>query len=86
MQAFADEFSNPQHHKKDVKPWHIVLEALHDNLKQISSEAYVALGIDIHPHLYRAVSFPSLSSTYGTPKYHHFVNGCSPICVLFVQK
>nr|QTW97445.1 CPS4 [Artemisia annua] len=54
MQAFADEFANPQHHKKDGKPWHVVLEALHDTLKQISSEAHVALGIDIHPHLYRA--------------------------------
>nr|QTW97446.1 CPS5 [Artemisia annua] len=54
MRAFVDEFINPQHHKKDGKPWHVVLEALHDTLKQISSEAHVALGIDIHPHLYRA--------------------------------
>lgn len=54
MQAFADEFSNPQRHQKDGKPWHVVLEALHNTLKQISFEAHVALGIDIHPHLCRA--------------------------------
>ncbi|KAI7728382.1 hypothetical protein M8C21_009459, partial [Ambrosia artemisiifolia] len=52
MEEFADKFSNPKCHEKDRKPWHMVLNALHNTLNQISSETSIAHGIDIHPHLH----------------------------------
>lgn len=56
MKAFADEFSNPKCHQKGGKPWHMILNALHRTLNQISSEARIAHGVDIHLHLHHAVS------------------------------
>ncbi|MFS7911884.1 putative ent-copalyl diphosphate synthase [Helianthus anomalus] len=52
MQEFADKFSNPQCYGKNRKPWHMVLNALHITLNEISLESLIAHGIDIHPHLH----------------------------------
>ncbi|KAJ0618447.1 putative ent-copalyl diphosphate synthase [Helianthus annuus] len=52
MQEFADKFLNPQCYEKDRKPWHMVLNALHITLIEISLESLIAHGIDIHPRLH----------------------------------
>ncbi|KAJ0805072.1 putative ent-copalyl diphosphate synthase [Helianthus annuus] len=62
MQEFADKFLNPQCYEKDRKPWHMVLNALHITLIEISLESLIAHGIDIHPRLHHFVSFSSTSS------------------------
>ncbi|PWA75544.1 hypothetical protein CTI12_AA241410 [Artemisia annua] len=54
MRAFVDEFINPQNHKNDRKPWHMVMDVLHETLNDISSEVLAAHGVDIHPHLQNA--------------------------------
>ncbi|KAI3762755.1 hypothetical protein L1987_53196 [Smallanthus sonchifolius] len=54
IQAFVDKFSDPKYHEKDLKPWHMVLNALHKTLNQISLETLIAHGIDIQPQLHRA--------------------------------
>nr|GFA93244.1 ent-copalyl diphosphate synthase, chloroplastic-like [Tanacetum cinerariifolium] len=55
MRAFVEEFINPQNHKNDRKPWHMVRDALNETLNDISSEVLAAHGVDIHPHLHNAV-------------------------------
>ncbi|PWA44915.1 terpenoid cyclases/protein prenyltransferase alpha-alpha toroid [Artemisia annua] len=35
LQAFVIEFINAQHHDKNQKPWHIVMDAVHETLNQI---------------------------------------------------
>ncbi|XP_071687661.1 ent-copalyl diphosphate synthase 1-like [Rutidosis leptorrhynchoides] len=54
MKEFIDEFSNPQHHHKDEKRWHMVMNLLHETINQISSEAFIAHGVDILPYLHSA--------------------------------
>ncbi|KAI7743734.1 hypothetical protein M8C21_017703, partial [Ambrosia artemisiifolia] len=52
IQAFVDEFISPScHHGREGKPRHALVNALLETLNQISSDALVAHGVDIHPHL-----------------------------------
>ena len=60
MQAFVVEFINAQQHDKNKKPWHIVMDAVHETLNQISTDVLTAHGVDIHLHLLCMVSFSSL--------------------------
>ncbi|XP_071688605.1 ent-copalyl diphosphate synthase, chloroplastic-like [Rutidosis leptorrhynchoides] len=52
IRAFADEFSNPQRHQKDGKPWHMITDELHKTLDHITSETGLAHGIHIRLHLH----------------------------------
>ncbi|XP_071712849.1 ent-copalyl diphosphate synthase 1-like [Rutidosis leptorrhynchoides] len=52
MNEFIDEFTNPQCYHKDEKPWHAVMNVLCETINQISSEASVAHGANILPHLH----------------------------------
>ncbi|XP_071686919.1 ent-copalyl diphosphate synthase 1-like [Rutidosis leptorrhynchoides] len=54
IKAFSNEFSNPQRHEKDRKPWHVIMNALHKTLKQISSETGVANGEHVYVRLHHA--------------------------------
>lgn len=63
-QAFVDEFTNPQHHHKDEKPWHAVMNVLHETINQISSDALVTHGVNILPLLHSAVSSPRQFSLF----------------------
>ncbi|KAI3682551.1 hypothetical protein L1987_82607 [Smallanthus sonchifolius] len=51
IQAFVNEFTNTQHREENGKPWHVMMDALHETLNEISSDTRVAHGIDIYPHL-----------------------------------
>nr|XP_043638186.1 (-)-kolavenyl diphosphate synthase TPS28, chloroplastic-like [Erigeron canadensis] len=53
-QAFIHAFTNSQFHHKGKKQWQVLVYAIRETLKQISSETTAAYGIDIYPHLHGA--------------------------------
>lgn len=64
IQAFLDEFNNPERNQEDRKSWHTVIDAMHETINKITSEAYAAHGVDIRSHLHCAVSFSSKCQSF----------------------